>query len=141
MSKLLQRLSDAAKSGVYKTSRTDEILAATQGSRLRIARIGLDGAKDKETVLARIAAALAFPKWFGGNWDALEDSLGDLSWLPADGHVLLIQGAQGMLASDRRPLQDILASTAAFWAARKRPFFAVFLDGEPQLPDLYNDRR
>ena len=51
MSKLLQRLSDAAKSGVYRTSRIDEILAATRGSALHVARIDLAGAIDKEALL------------------------------------------------------------------------------------------
>jgi hypothetical protein len=37
----------------------------------------------------RCAGALAFPKWFGHNWDALADCLSDLSWLPGRGHVLL----------------------------------------------------
>lgn len=37
----------------------------------------------------RCARALAFPSWFGHNWDALADCLGDLSWLPGRGHVLL----------------------------------------------------
>ena len=43
MSKLLQRLSDASRSGVYRTSRTDEILDATRGSALHVARIDLGG--------------------------------------------------------------------------------------------------
>ena len=136
MSKLLQRLSDAAKS-----SRTDEILAAAQGSRLHVARIGLAGAKDKDAVLERVAKALAFPQWFGGNWDALEDSLNDLSWIETGGHVLLIEGARELPPAVSGMLVDILSSAAASWAARKCPFFAVFLDGEPRLPDLYNDRR
>ena len=141
MSKLLQRLSDAAKSGVYKTSRIDEILAATRGSGLRVARIGLSGAKDRDAVLARVAAVLEFPKWFGGNWDALEDSLSDLSWIETCGHVLIIEGARDVPPTERGTLVDILASAAASWAGRKRPFFAVFLDGESPLPDLYNDKR
>ncbi|HET6214125.1 MAG TPA: barstar family protein [Micromonosporaceae bacterium] len=37
----------------------------------------------------KCSAALAFPAWFGHNWDALADCLGDLGWLPAAGHVLL----------------------------------------------------
>jgi hypothetical protein len=35
------------------------------------------------------ARALAFPGRFGHNWDALTDCLGDLSWLPGRGHVVL----------------------------------------------------
>jgi hypothetical protein len=40
-------------------------------------------------LLDRCAAQLAFPGWFGRNFDALADCLGDLSWLPGVGHVLL----------------------------------------------------
>jgi hypothetical protein len=141
MSKLLQRLSDASKSGVYRASRTDEILDATQGSALRIVRIGLAGAAGKEALMERIASALEFPRWFGGNWDALEDCLADLSWSKAGGHVLLLEGAQGLPADERGILADVLASAAASWAQAKRPFFAVFLDGPPTLPELYRSRR
>jgi hypothetical protein len=141
MSKLLQRLSDPAKSGVYRSSRSDEILDATRGSKLHVVRIGLAGAADKGEVIARIAAALAFPAWFGGNWDALEDCLSDLSWMTADGYVLLFEGAKEVPPVERGTLVDILGSAAASWTERKRPFFAVFLDGEPRLPTLYNDRR
>jgi hypothetical protein len=35
------------------------------------------------------ARALAFPAWFGRNVDALADCLGDLTWLPGLGHVLI----------------------------------------------------
>ena len=137
MGKLLQRLSDASKSGVYRTARTDEILDATQGSALRVARIGLAGALGKKELRECIARALEFPRWFGGNWDALEDCLTDLSWSKAGGHVLLIEGAAELTGDERGILIDILASAAAWWADRKRPFFAVFVGGAPPLPDLF----
>jgi hypothetical protein len=141
MSKLLQRLTDPAKSGVYKSSRSDEILDATRGSKLRVVRIALAGATGKDQLIARVAKALEFPAWFGGNWDALEDCLGDLTWMTAGGYVLLFEGAKDLPIVERGTLVDILAEAAASWAERKHPFFAVFLDGEPGLPDLYNDRR
>lgn len=141
MSKLLQRLSDAAKSGVYRASRTDEILAATHGSGLHVVRVDLAGAAAKEALLARIAGALQFPQWFGGNWDALEDCLSDLAWMPAAGYVLLLENAAGLPPDERGTLLDILASAATSWAERKRPFFAVLVDGAAALPALYNERR
>jgi len=141
MSKLLQRLSDAAKSGVYRSTRTDEIMQATLGSELQVVRISLAGVADKRALLANIAQALAFPKWFGGNWDALEDCLSDLSWSTAAGHVLLFEGAADLPAAERGALVDILAAAAATRAARRLPFFAVFVDGAAPLPNLYNDRR
>ena len=141
MSKLLQRLIDPAKSGVYRTSRTDEILDALRGSSLRAARIDFTGADGKAGRMARIAQALAFPDWFGGNWDALEDCLSDLSWSDAAGHVLLFENADVLPADERGILLDILASAASSWAERKRPFFAVFLNGAADLPELYRYRK
>ena len=141
MSKLLQRLSDASRSGVYRAPRSDEILDATRASGLRVARIGLAGAAGKEALLERVARALDFPSWFGGNWDALEDCLSDLSWSGAAGHVLLIEGGADLPVDERGILTDILASAAASWAERKRPFFAVFVDGPPALPELYKSRK
>ena len=46
-------------------------------------RVDLEHCTDKATLLARFAAALQFPDWFGHNWDALADCITDLSWLPA----------------------------------------------------------
>ena len=141
MSKLLKRLGDAAKSGVYRACRADEILDAAQGSALRIVRIGLADAAGKQALMERVARALEFPQWFGGNWDALEDCLTDLSWSQAGGHVLLIEGAEGLPDDQGGIFVDILASAAAWWAERRRPFFAVFVGGAEalpaQLPDLY----
>lgn len=137
----MQRLGDASKSGVYRVSRIDEIVDATQGSALQVSRIDLSGTGDKQALMQRIAAALQFPSWFGANWDALEDCLGDLSWSKAGGHVLLFEGAAGLPADERGILLDILASAAANWMERGRPFFAVFLGGPAELPALYRSHR
>ena len=137
----MQRLSDASKSGVYRVSRTDEIVDAVQGSALQVSRVRLSGAGDKQALMQRIAGALQFPSWFGANWDALEDCLGDLSWSKAGGHVLLFEGAADLPADERGILLDILASVAAHWMERGRPFFAVFMDGPAELPDLYRSRK
>ena len=137
----MQRLSDASKSGVYRTSRTDEILDATRGSTLQVSRIDLAGVADKQALMERIARVLEFPHWFGGNWDALEDCLTDLSWSKAGGHVLLLEGAAELPVDERGVLVDILVAAAAWWADRKRPFFAVFPGSPMALPELYNSRR
>lgn len=133
MSKLLQRLRDARRSGVYRASASDPIRQATQGSALDV--VSIDAA---DRPLEKIARALGFPEWFGDNWDALEDSLGDLSWREAEGHVLLFSGYPG---EKRGLLIDVLRSSADYWAGRGRPFFAVFIDPERELalPDLYRD--
>lgn len=135
MSKLLERLQDGSRSGVYRAGSADAILEATGGSRLAVVSISLAGNKDAQ--LQRIAAALAFPEWFGRNWDALEDCLSDLSWRAADGHVLLF--TDFTRNDDLGILLDVLASSAQSWAERGKPFFAVFIDakGSLELPPLF----
>src|SRR5215510_9162043 len=96
MGKLLQRLQDPARSGVYRVERADEVLDAARSGSPLVTSVSLAGVRDKSELLARLSRALRFPDWFGGNWDALEDCLTDLSWLKADGHVLLIEGASGL---------------------------------------------
>jgi len=45
-------------------------------------------------LLAACGGALEFPDWYGHNFDALADCLGDLSWLPAPGYLLLWRHAE-----------------------------------------------
>jgi hypothetical protein len=138
MSKLLERLLDPTRSGVYRVAREDDVADALRGSSLSLARIDLS----KGQALAAFARALEFPDWFGGNWDALEDCLGDLSWRKAEGHVLLIAGFDGVPRDELGVLRDVLASSAEFWAGRGRSFFAVFVDprGALTLPALYREK-
>ena len=134
MSKLLQRLSDPARSGVYRASHAEDVLAVTRGGALDVVHI--DASRDP---IAAIAKALAFPEWFGGNWDALEDSLSDLSWRPSKGHVLLIAG---VVPGDQAGiLVDVLRAAAEHWAAQRVSFFAVLLDPGRKLKvqDLYRE--
>jgi len=137
MGKLIERLQDASRSGVYRAPRAEAIMEAVRASKLSWVKIRVD---EKEALLNNIAAALEFPDWFGANWDALEDCLSDLSWREAPGHVLLFEQARA--GDDLGVLIDVLRSSAEYWAGRRRPFFAVFIDpaGALPLPDLYREK-
>ncbi|MDA0276222.1 MAG: barstar family protein [Proteobacteria bacterium] len=141
MSKLLQRLSDASKNGVYRVARADAVIDAVKHTGLHLARVTLRKGDGKAEVLRQLARALTFPSWFGGNWDALEDCLADLSWSTAMGDVLLIEGSAAAIEDDIGVLRDVLASTASYWSERRRPFFAVFTSADPVLPELYRERQ
>jgi hypothetical protein len=137
MGKLIDRLTDASRSGVYRASSADDIIDAARGSKLAVARIAFAG---KAALLRDLAQALHFPKWFGGNWDALQDCLGDLSWSHARGHVLIVENA--MAGEELGIFLDVLRSSAEYWAVRGRPFFAVFIDPAASLalPALYGGK-
>jgi hypothetical protein len=139
MSKLLQRLQDPSRSGVYRTRLGGVVAEAVRGSRLNFACVSLEGIEKKEDLLDRVAKGLAFPDWFGRNWDALEDCLTDLSWCEADGHVFVFEHVTP--GDDLGVLIDVLASSAEFWAARRRSFFGEFVDPDRMLAlaDLFRE--
>jgi hypothetical protein len=94
----------------------------------RVLALDLDGASDKGSVLAGFAAAGSFPAWVAPNWDALEDALRDLSWAPAAGYVVLIDGwdrfADGHDA-DARILRQLLCEAVRWWAEAGTPFHVL----------------
>jgi RNAse (barnase) inhibitor barstar len=141
MAKLLQRLQDPARSGVYRASRADPIADALRGSKLSFAAVSLGNVKEKTELMRTIAAALGFPDWFGQNWDALEDCLIDLSWRQAHGHVLVFEAFQFLPSDELGVLIEVLISAAEYWAGQGTPFFAVFVDPERvlMLADLFRE--
>jgi hypothetical protein len=48
------------------------------------------GIRSKQKLFAVLAKKLRFPPYFGWNWDALEECLGDLSWLPAERTIAIV---------------------------------------------------
>jgi hypothetical protein len=135
MGKLLERLKDPSRSGVYRVRSDGPVLDALAEGGVSAVTIGLEGASTKAELLRRIASALAFPDWFGGNWDALEDCLTEVH-----GYVLF-NGYEGIAADDLGVLLDVLRSGAQFHAAQGKPFFAIFIDPRRSLgiEDLFRE--
>lgn len=87
------------------------------------------GIRSKEKLLTILADKLRLPGYFGGNWDALEDCLRDLTWLPAGRPVLLVHedlpfGAGG---ENRGIYMAILREAAQHWAARSERTFRIVI--------------
>jgi hypothetical protein len=134
-------LADPAQGGAYFVdARESTALAdAAEALAFRVAHIDLSGCSDKDSVLRAFAKALQFPQWFGGNFDALADSLGDLSWLAADGYLLLLEHSDAWRAADDENfaiLLDILNEAAVTWGDQGVPFWALIPLPQEQLEKL-----
>ncbi|HTN74200.1 MAG TPA: barstar family protein [Pirellulaceae bacterium] len=86
----------------------------------------------KSGLLRVLATELSFPAYFGHNWDALEECLSDLAWLP-DGQTVVLQH-QGLplarRADERRIYLEILRSAMAAHRQRgDRTLMAAFPPG------------
>lgn len=91
-------------------------------------------ATDLAGFYTELAAALQFPDYFGENWDATNDCLTDLRWLPDGGLVLgLLDGDQLLSAAGDeagRHLVKVLTAAANHWSKpagkrAARPFHVV----------------
>lgn len=130
------RLAHAADNGVcwIAAGEVEALCAAGRAAGLHCVRIDLGACRDKVALLERLADALRFPAWFGHNWDALADCLGDLSWLPHGGHLLVLEDCRRFARAapdDYETLLEIFADTASAWRARAVPFRAFISMAAP----------
>ena len=91
-------------------------------------------------LFAEFARALEFPDYFGHNWDALEECLADLEWLPAKGYVILVTDAQEVISDDDEyeTLLEVLSDAGEAWSkgqagnGRATAFHVVFAVSEKE---------
>ncbi|RDI98233.1 barnase inhibitor [Dyella solisilvae] len=110
--------------------------AGMQG--LRVCRVSLADYTDRELLFDRLTMALRLPAEFGRNWDALADSVRDLSWLKSPGYTLLFDQAQDMRDANEEDfdtLLDILEEAVDYWQDAESPFFVFFALPESAFDD------
>lgn len=119
------------RSGVYLAPEDAEPLrAAAAGAKLGWVELNLARAGNKQEFLAACAKRLRFPKWFGGNWDALADCLKDLcadSVVSCRNCALFAEAAPDDYATALEVFQD----AASAWMERGSAFIAL-VDAEPE---------
>lgn len=91
-------------------------------------RVNLARVATKEAFLAAVGEALGFPDWYGHNWDALADCLTDLSWMEADGYVIVLERADAFAQAaptDFATALSIFQDAADTWREDGVPFWTL----------------
>ena len=125
--------------------RAESLVTIPAGFTRRVLR----GAKCRSTtgLFAEMAEVLEFPDYFGHNWDALEECLADLEWLPGKGYVLLFTNAELILPDDEEEFAtflEVLSDAGEAWASgqagqqakRATPFHVLLTVSERDKPKL-----
>jgi RNAse (barnase) inhibitor barstar len=106
-------------------------VAATSGNVARVVR----GVKCRTApaLFDEFAAAWQFPPYFGENWDALDECLSDLDWLPAQAYVLVVTNALHLLDSAPAEAFQVFAEliSKSTQAGHKGSTFRTVLQVEP----------
>jgi barstar (barnase inhibitor) len=129
---LVTLLHSTAHNGVYHLppGRQEGLAQAAAAAELGYFPCDLAEDPNLEAALVRIGNALAFPEWYGVNFDALQDCLTDLSWHESSGWVLLLAGGDALQSCDGDGFATLLAvlrAAAEYWQEQEVPFW-VFLD-------------
>lgn len=137
----LRQLTDIRHAGTYRLpmANREAVLEAGHALGYLTLRIDFTGDTGKADALATLARILAFPDWFGHNWDALSDCLTDLSWLPAKGYVLLLESTEGLAGEapeDFATLIEIFEEVADHWRRAGVPFWVLVEGDEEDMPVL-----
>lgn len=117
----------------------DHLARRAAHDELEVLRVDLTDCREKESLLQRLAFALALPATFGHNWDALADCLRDVETFSAWGRVLLFAGVNELresAAADFEILLGVLDDASTFCGEHDIPWFAFLA-----LPDSGFDAR
>jgi RNAse (barnase) inhibitor barstar len=104
-----------------------------------IAVLNGEEAGNREGFFTGIARALAFPDYFGRNWDAVYDCLTDLNWLPAEGYVLVLDGFGDLArnAPDQwRIGLKVFAEACRMRQTWRTPLFVLLIGPNELAPDI-----
>jgi hypothetical protein len=126
--RLTDLLTGHVSPGIYRLTQPTaaaEIARRAAQHGWRFARLDGRQIASKAAFLAAFAAALEFPAYFGRNWDALADSVRDLSWAPAERGYLALYEDAGVFAAaapaDFTVALEILRSAVASWRETATP--------------------
>lgn len=135
---------NADRASVYHLPHGDRtaLMDGATAAECLIMGVNLAEVRNKDEMLAAIGKALRFPSWFGSNWDALNDSLCDMGWLPATGYVIVLEHCDGIhtrAEDDFVTLMQIFQEAADTWRENGTPFWCLvdmLADGIAWLPTI-----
>ena len=118
-------------------------LSAAAQRGMRVEKVALAGARDKNAFLNAVAKALVFPDYFGHNWDAFYDCLVDLEHDKGEGLLVLLRDASGFARAEPDEFAaavDALQDAVDFWEDEQKTLLVVVeLEAPvlaPELPEV-----
>lgn len=106
-----------AGSGIYLVAQTHDIRQPEGRAGECVWQIDGRECTTRDALFAEFSKQLRFPDYFGKNWDAFDECISSLEWLPCQSHFILIKHAESLLklGRDLSVLLKILQSSAGEW--------------------------
>lgn len=136
---------DRCKPGIFVVASpavVQELVAEARDQRLVVAWVDMERLATHKGFLAETGRVLNFPDYYGQNWDAFEECIRDLSWLPARGYLLVLAGYDRLARSDpenRAIGSEVLEEAVNTWSRTESPMVVLLQgsgDAAPGVPPL-----
>lgn len=135
-------LTQQKQSGLYRLrsrAKPESILASVADQGWMGFHVDGKQIHDKATFLTQFAEALSFPDYFGKNWDAFNDCITDMMWLPAPGYVVLYDHVSHFSANEPKDwstARSILHDATRYWHSRGKPMYILLRKCGRTTPDI-----
>jgi RNAse (barnase) inhibitor barstar len=129
---------------IVPPEKSTEVLDTFVSKKYAIFSVDGTGLNSKEELLSRLSQAMKFPSYFGSNWDALEECLNDLEWLPAKGYVIQFKNADNFIkryTSDFEVFTQIIESVSSSWKRKKADFILVVETNNPNSMSRFSSKK
>lgn len=121
-------MTQPAPCGLYRQS-ADQTVAANID-------VDLSDCRGRQQLLERLSVALSFPDWYGNNFDALIDCLGDPDWRDGAATVIRLRGLAHFsqrAPADHALLLAVLDAACQTRCAGDAPLAIILEDGPETL--------
>jgi hypothetical protein len=142
MDKLLAILNGEPSPGLYRLTtdvNIDELSSVCQEYGFQLFYINGKDVTSKAEFLQASAKTINFPDYFGDNWDAFTDCITDLSWLSADGYILLYTQPENLAYNDPSEWSialDIFQEAVEYWRETDTPLYVLLRTESLTLDEL-----
>lgn len=131
-------LSSVFKPGIYAVTEEVSVEAVTEWARshgVYFSQLQGERISTSHNFMTEIADALSFPSYFGKNWDALDECLRDLEWLPANGYLIFFEKVDTFAITEPHSFAIALRVfkwAIEHWESHGVPMF-ILLSGSPEV--------
>ena len=132
----------AYRSGVFTVEAqriARDLVRRARNDGLFVAFVEGQAVSTKQAFFEETACGLRFPDYFGWNWDAFEESIQDLEWLPAKGSVLVFNHFDRLATAEPREWAiglDILEESAGAWRRAGKPMLVLLRGPKEAAPTV-----
>lgn len=131
MDKAIALVKGERKPGLYRVTtevNIDELRALCNEYGFQFFYINGKTITSKTEFFQASAAAMHFPDYFGDNWDAFNDCINDLSWLSANGYILLYTQPENFANSDPSEWSialEVFQDAVDYWQKVEIPMYVL----------------